>query len=369
MRIVVTGATGFIGRNLCLRLKEAGHEPLGVTRESTRQDILAQLARADAIVHLAGVNRAESSRVFEDGNAGFTESLCRWIAAESPKVPVIASSSIQAGNDTTYGQSKLTAEHHLAALQAETGQPVAICRLVNVFGKWSRPNYNSVVATFCHNIARDLPIHISDPMAKLHLVHVDDVIDDWLTFMISPRGGLTWLDAGAVYCTTLGELAVKIQSFRAIREHHTVGDVGTGLGRALYSTYVSFLPPDAFSYPLMVHGDERGRFVEMLRTQSSGQFSYFTAKPGVTRGGHYHHAKTEKFLVLQGKARFDFRNIDTDETHVIETSGDHPEVVDTVPGWLHDITNVGDIELIVMLWANELFDRDHPDTIQARVLS
>lgn len=368
MRVLITGAAGFIGRNLSVRLTEAGHDVLPFTRSSDESSLATVLSGADAVVHLAGVNRADDPAAFRAGNETLTARLCALLATHNPKALVIAASSLQAGRPSPYGQTKLAAEKHLEALQARTGQPVAICRLVNVFGKWSRPNYNSAVATFCHNMARDLPIRIDNPDAEVRLVHVDDVIDDWMAWLETPPAGLSRPEAGVEYRITVGQLAEKIRSYRAIRQSHTVGAVGVGLDRALYATYVSFLPPEQFSYPLVQHSDHRGRFVEMLRTEGSGQFSFFTAGPGVTRGGHYHHAKTEKFLVLQGQARFGFRHIDSGQTHVIETRGDEPVVVDTVPGWSHDITNIGQEELIVMLWANELFDRERPDTIQARVL-
>lgn len=363
MRVLITGANGFIGRNLALRLAEVGHEVLPVTRDTGAERLGTLCAQADAVVHLAGVNRADDAAAFQEGNDAFTERLCRTLRALRRAVPIIASSSVQAGRDTPYGQSKLAAEGHLQALQRALAAPVAIYRLVNVFGKWCRPEYNSAVATFCHHIARDLPITIHDPDAEVRLVHVDDVLGHWLEWLAEPPPGLSWPSVEPEYRITVGALAEQIRAFRAIRETHTVGAVGTGLTRALYATYISYLPPTDFSYPLVRHADPRGVFVEMLRTESSGQFSFFTAGPGVTRGGHYHHAKTEKFLVLKGRARFGFRDLHTGATLVIETTGEEPMVVETVPGWAHDITNISDDELIVMLWANEIFDRARPDTI------
>lgn len=363
MKVLVTGVNGFIGSNLDLRLRELAHEVLPITRHTDEADQRAMIAQADAVVHLAGANRPETDAEFTEMNDRFTAHLCAHLIARGQPIPVIASSTIQIESNTPYGRSKLAAEDHLRTMGAATGAPVSICRLVNVFGKWGRAEYNSVVITFCHHIARDLPIHLDNPDAKLRLVHVDDVIDGWLAWLGAPPAGVRITDAQPEYNITLGELAERIRSYRAVRDTNTVTDTGTGLGRALYATYISYLPKDAFAYPVTRHGDHRGVFAEMLRTERSGQFSFFTAGVGITRGGHYHHTKTEKFLVLKGQAVFRFKNVLTGETHKIETCGDDSLVVETVPGWSHDITNIGEDELICMLWANETFDRERPDTI------
>jgi UDP-2-acetamido-2,6-beta-L-arabino-hexul-4-ose reductase len=269
--------------------------------------------------------------------------------------------------DNPYGQSKRGAEQALEELVSETGNPVVIYRLPNVFGKWCKPNYNSVVATFCYNITHKLPIQINDPSTQLHLVYVDDVVSEFLRALESMEERLRWGEVMPVYSIALGELATQIQNFNNCRSTLITERVGSGLVRALYATYVSYLPPSEFSYDLPRYEDERGVFSEMLKTPDCGQFSFFTAHPGITRGGHYHHSKTEKFLVIKGLARFGFRNVVTNETYEIFTSGDVSQVVETVPGWTHDITNVGEDELVVMLWANEIFDRAHPDTIPCEV--
>jgi UDP-2-acetamido-2,6-beta-L-arabino-hexul-4-ose reductase len=362
MQVLITGAGGFIGRNLSLRLTEAGHAVLPATRKTTDAELADMVVRANAVVHLAGANRPKCDTEFIEINDQYTARLCAALRNRSP-IPVIAASTIQIDRDTLYGQTKRAGEAHLLALAKDTSAPVNICRLVNVFGKWCRPNYNSVVANFCHNIARDLPIKIDSPTAEVRLVHVDDVINGWLAWLGQPGRGAQVTTISPEYRITLQELADRLRGYRAVRQSHIVGDTGTGLGRALYSTYVSYLPVEAFSYPITRHGDVRGVFAEMLRTEHSGQFSFFTAGPGVRRGGHYHHAKTEKFLVLKGHARFRFLNIDTGESHMIDTTGEESLIVETVPGWSHDITNVGDDELICMLWANELFDREKPDTV------
>jgi UDP-2-acetamido-2,6-beta-L-arabino-hexul-4-ose reductase len=289
------------------------------------------------------------------------------LAATGRAVPIAFASSIQAERDNPYGLSKRQGEAHLAAYGKRSGAPVALYRLANVFGKWSRPNYNSAVATFCHNIARGLPIRIDDPTATVRLVYVDDLVAEFLRFLIDPGQGVRLAEAGPVYTTTVGELARQIEAFKDVRTTLVSERVGTGLVRALYATYVSFLPPHAFSYGVPKHGDTRGVFVEMLKTPDCGQFSYFTAHPGITRGGHYHHTKTEKFLVIKGRARYRFRHLMTDEAFEVESHGDEPLIVETIPGWAHDITNIGEEELVVMLWANEIFDRQNPDTVTARV--
>jgi len=368
MRVLITGSTGFIGRNLVVRLGELeGYEVIGFDKEDSPGDLEEKVGQADAVVHLAGVNRPTEVREFAEGNADLTVRLCELIGETGRTIPLIISSSIQAELANPYGESKRAAEVAAEALAGRTGNPVAIYRLPNVFGKWCRPNYNSVVATFCHNIANDLPVQINDPAVRLSLVYVDDVVGEFIDMLGRMAPGLQQGHVDPVYSIGLGELAEQIEAFRNCRTSLVSERVGTGLVRALYATYVSYLPPDRFAYDLPRHGDERGVFVEMLKTQDSGQFSFFTAHPGITRGGHYHHTKTEKFLVIKGSARFGFRHVVTGEHHEVFTSGDQPQVVETVPGWTHDITNVGQDEMVVMLWANEIFDRERPDTISSKV--
>jgi len=367
MRVLVTGANGFIGKNLIVHLQENGIEAVPFTRDMTQHDLAAALDGVDFVFHLAGVNRPKDTAEFAEGNTGLTEQLCDLIRASGRQIPVLYTSSIQAKADNPYGVSKLAAEEALVALERDTGSPVYLYRLPNVFGKWSRPNYNSAVATFCHNIANDLAIQINDPTAPVRLVYVDDVIKDFLRLLDDRRAGVVRPEVSPVYTITVGELADQIRAFKASRVSMVTEAVGTGLTRALYSTYLSFLRPEQFFYTVPVHADPRGRLVEMLKTKDSGQFSFFTAHPGITRGGHYHHTKSEKFLVIQGKARFGFRHIVTGDTYELFTDGEKPEVVETVPGWSHDITNVGSNEMIVMLWANEVFDRQNPDTITYKV--
>lgn len=368
MKVLVTGADGFIGQNLRVALGEReGFEVLPITRASSAHDLRVSAAEADAVIHLAGVNRPQDPAEFFAGNADFTATLCDALASAGRAIPVAFASSIQAQRDNPYGASKRQAEAHLAAYGERTGAPVALYRLANVFGKWSRPNYNSAVATFCHNIARGLPVRIDNPDALVQLVYVDDVVAEFLQFLAEPGRGVRQAEAGPVHAITVGDLARQIEAFKNVRSTLVTERVGTGLVRALYATYVSFLPPQAFSYSVPKYADARGVFVEMLKTPDCGQFSFFTAHPGVTRGGHYHHTKTEKFLVIKGRARYRFRHLLTDETFEVISRGDEPLVVETIPGWAHDITNIGEDELVVMLWANEIFDRQKPDTVASRV--
>lgn len=363
MNVLVTGANGFIGKNLQMHLQEkGGFEVVPFTRKHTKKDLPSLLEGVDWIVHLAGINRPQDPFEFTRGNAELTQILCDAVQASGRNIPVIYSSSIQAEQDNDYGTSKREAEEALLVLHEKTGNPVYIYRLPNVFGKWARPNYNSAVATFCHNIARDYPVKINNPEALINLVYVDDVVASFLALLGGKTVAGPYVDVESFYQITVGELVSQLKRFKATRDNLITEPVGAGLVRALYSTYVSYLPPERFAYTVPQHGDERGVFVEMLKTPDSGQFSFFTAHPGITRGGHYHHSKTEKFLVIKGKACFRFRHMLTGEFYELFTEGTIPEIVETVPGWTHDITNVGEDELVCMLWANEIFDRDNPDT-------
>jgi UDP-2-acetamido-2,6-beta-L-arabino-hexul-4-ose reductase len=368
VRIVVTGADGFVGRNLQVRLREAGHgDVVAVTRATGDEDAAAAFAGAEAIFHLAGANRPETVEEFAAVNRDYTARLIAAVEAGGKRPLLIYSSTIKADDPGPYGESKRAAELLLTGLGERGGATVVIQRLPNLFGKWARPNYNSAVATFCHNVARGVPIQVNDPAAPLQLLYIDDLIDQWLALLADPPGASGVIAPTDVYETTVGAVADTIRGFAQDREAALIADVGIGLTRALYATYVAALPEDAFAYPLVAHTDPRGSFSEMLKTRSSGQFSYFTAHPGVTRGGHYHHTKTEKFLIVHGEALFRFRHILTGATHEVRTSGAQPTVVETIPGWAHDVTNVGQTEMVSMLWANEIFDRARPDTIAAEV--
>ena len=371
-RILVTGANGFIGKNLVVRLHELANTTV---RTFVRGDDMARfpqiVAQVDAVIHLAGENRPAYEDSFSKVNAGLTSALCDAIEQEfattGRRVPLVLASSTQAERDNCYGRSKLAAEKAVHALAEATGNPCVVFRLPGVFGKWCRPNYNSVVATFCYNLARNLPIQINNPDTSVNLVYVDDVVNALLNALEVPLLGYAQAVVEPEFTITLGELAVRIKAFAQCRLTLISERVGTGLVRALYATYMSYLPNENFSYELQRYADPRGVFVEMIKTPDCGQFSYFTVYPGITRGGHYHHTKTEKFLVIKGEALFRFRHLLTDEFVELRTSGTTPEVVDTIPGWTHDITNVGNDEMVVILWANENFDREKPDTVARKV--
>jgi UDP-2-acetamido-2,6-beta-L-arabino-hexul-4-ose reductase len=363
MKVLITGANGFVGQNLIAHLGErADVEVIRFTRDDSPSSLPGLVAQVDFIFHLAGVNRPEDPLEFHAGNTDLTRLLCAAISSSGRQIPVLYTSSSQAELDNAYGNSKRGAEQVLLDLRSAHGSAVHLFRLPNVFGKWARPNYNSAVATFCNNIVRDLPIQISNPQACINLVYIDDVIAHFIAIMDGKLTGEPFASVTPQYSITVGELAAQLTAFRDSRKSMIVEPVGTGLVRALYSTYLSYLPPERFTYEVTKYSDPRGVFVEMLKTRDSGQFSYFTAHPGITRGGHYHHSKTEKFLVIKGTACFRFRHVISGEFYELHTSGDKPEIVETVPGWTHDITNSGTEEMIVMLWANEIFDREAPDT-------
>lgn len=373
MRAVVTGSRGFVGANLCVHLRERGDvEVVEVHRGTPDGEFRSAMAAADVVFHLAGTNRPKDPAEFAAGNAGLTRSVVDALRSAGRAVPVVLSSSTQAAADNPYGRSKREAEDAVLGYGMESGAPCRVYRLTNVFGKWARPNYNSAVATFCHNTVHGLPITVNDPAAPLRLVYVDDVCREFLGALGCGDGRPVrredmFREAGPVHQTTVGEVAALVTAFGSSRQSCAVERVGTGLARALYATYLSYIPPERFAYDLVRHVDPRGEFAEVVRTADSGQFSYFTAHPGVTRGGHYHHTKNEKFLVLRGRARFRFRDVRSGAEHALEVSGEAPRVVETVPGWAHDITNIGDGEMVVMLWANEAFDRAAPDTVAARL--
>jgi len=363
MKVLITGSNGFVGKNLIAHLRERKDvEVVCFTRDDDVAQLLPLMATVDFVFHLAGVNRPETVAEFKVGNTDLTLALCDAIKASGKTTPVLYTSSSQATSDNPYGSSKLAAEQALLELERSIGAPVHLFRLPNVFGKWARPNYNSAVATFCHNIARGLPIQINDPLARVNLVYIDDVIARFVSVMDGELSAKPFVEVSPIYDITVGELANQLNAFRNSRNTLISEPVGTGLVRALYSTYVSYLPVESFTYDVPKYSDPRGVFVEMLKTGDSGQFSYFTAHPGVTRGGHYHHTKTEKFLVIKGTACFRFRHIVSGDFYELLTTGETPRIVETVPGWTHDITNVGEEEMIVMLWANEIFDRERPDT-------
>lgn len=366
-KVLVTGADGFIGRNLTLRLSELGHRPIPIVRTSDAQALQDGVAQADIVVHLAGANRPVNPDEFMAVNRGACETLIDALEKAGRRLPVILTSSVRADDPSDYGRSKLSGEEVIRAYGDSADVPVHIFRLPNVFGKWCRPYYNSAVATFCHRIARDIPIEIHDPDAPLTLVYIDDVVAAFVA-IIENGAAAGFHTVEPTYESSVGAVAETLNGFAHTRETGRIDRVGVGLKRALYATYVAAIPPDRFSYAVTMHRDARGSFAEMLKTLDSGQFSVFTALPGVTRGGHYHHTKTEKFLIVHGRARFRFRHMVSGERYELETDSDDFRIVETVPGWAHDVTNIGDELMISLLWANEAFDPAHPDTIAVQGL-
>lgn len=369
-KVLVTGANGFLAKNLIVHLERINSfEVLKHYKEDSINLLSSKANQADFVFHLAGVNRPENIADFKCVNVGLTETLCQSLITSGKSTPIFFSSSTQAGNDNEYGLSKCLAEKVIDNYSAETGSKSYIYRLPNLFGKWCKPNYNSVVATFCHNITRDIDIVINDKESILSLLYIDDVVEICLNLLSDrPKDIVNNNLDLLVHNITLGELAAKLYKYKNGRESLLTEKVGSGFERKLYSTYISYLPVEKFNYYLPVHKDTRGSFVEMLKTRDSGQFSFFTAPAGVTRGGHYHHTKTEKFLVLKGNAKFRFKNIITNEYYELCVDANVSQVVETIPGWSHDITNIGQDELIVMLWANEVFDKNNPDTFSEPLL-
>jgi UDP-2-acetamido-2,6-beta-L-arabino-hexul-4-ose reductase len=369
MKVLVTGANGFIGQNLVVRLKEEKIEYTTFLRGDSLEDLETKVKCCNFIVHLAGTNRPKNESEFIEGNTDLTNKIADILQNQQLKTPVIYSSSVQVELENSYGLSKKLAEDALSILSVNNDNLVYIYRLPNVFGKWCKPNYNSAVATFCYNTINDLPIQIHNSEALIDLVYIDDVVNEFIYVIrnYEQKKVVDTTEVHPVHQITVGNLVKQLVLFKESKSSAVIERVGTDLTRALYSTYISYFKPTEFSYLLKKHEDPRGVFVEMLKTKDSGQFSFFSAHPGITRGGHYHHSKNEKFLVVKGKAKFGFRHIVTDEYYELLTSGAEPQVVETVPGWSHDITNVGEDEMFVMLWANEIFDSVNPDTIYHKV--
>lgn len=364
--ILITGSRGFLGRNLCTYLVQQSEEQLC---EFDAEDGWGKLAEyvgeADVIFHLAGVNRPERPEDLESGNAGFTQTLVDLIRRSGRRPHVIMSSSIQAALDNPYGRSKRHAEEILEEFARQTGTPVSIFRLKNIFGKWCRPNYNSVVATFCHNTANDLPIEISDPERPLELVYVDDVVDAFIHEMENrPPRDTVFVEPDPIpsYTITLGDLAGRIQFFRQMQETLQIPDFSIPFNRQLYATYLSYVPPERWQYGPEIKSDQRGNLAELLKSPRFGQIFVSRTRPGVTRGNHYHHTKTEKFIVISGEALICFRQIHSHEIIEHPVRGEDYRIVDIPPGYTHSITNTGQTELVTLFWASEPFDPDHPDT-------
>ncbi len=372
MNILITGARGFMGKNLRSALTGRcgdAHRLMLLDMPHTEEELLAAAAEADFVFHLAGVNRPTDPADFQKGNADFTRQLLTLLKERGKRPPVLLSSSIQAALENPYGQSKLSAEQAVADYGRETGSAVYLYRLPNVFGKWSRPNYNSAVATFCHNVARGLPITVNDPSVTLRLVYIDDVVEEFLRAMEGqPHREGEWCTVQPVHEVNLGHMAELIQSFPGLRDSLTAPDQSDPLVKKLYATYLSFLPPEDFSRPTVTHADQRGSFTELLHMGSRGQVSLNISKPHITKGDHWHQTKHEKFIVLQGEGVIRFRKVGDSTVIAYKVSGENLTVVDIPTGYTHSIENTGDTDMLTLMWANEVFDPAHPDTLRLPVL-
>jgi UDP-2-acetamido-2,6-beta-L-arabino-hexul-4-ose reductase len=368
-RVLVTGAAGFIGRSLVPVLEaRPGLEVTGVDVDSPPADWDRALAGCDAVIHLAGVNRPASEADFETGNVGALTGLLDGLERLGRRPLVVLASSAQAALDNPYGRSKKRAEEALLRFAERTGAPVRFFRLPGVFGKWGRPDYNSVVATFCHRIARDLPIEISDPTREIEIVHLDDVTAAMAALLAAPAApAAPRVDAGPVFRITLGRLAEMLRAFRAVRTTLVMPDLSDPLTLRLFSTYQSYLPPDGLAYDLVRHDDARGSLAEIFKSAGFGQVFVSRTRPGIVRGNHAHDRKTEKFVVLEGDAVIRFRHLGSGETVEVPVQGRDFRVVDIPPGWAHSIENAGPAEMIVLFWSSELFDPARPDTLPAEV--
>jgi UDP-2-acetamido-2,6-beta-L-arabino-hexul-4-ose reductase len=364
MKILITGARGFVGKNLIAELRNQGFQDLLEYDIDTDPALLdAYAASCDFVFHLAGVNRPKDQSEFMTGNFGFTSLLLDALKKHQNKAPVLITSSTQAGKENPYGQSKKAGEDLIFQYGKDYAVVVFVYRLPNVFGKWCRPNYNSAVATFCHNIANRLPIQVNDPNVVMNLVYVDDVVASFIEKLknIKPDTEV-YSSVNPVHTIKLGEIVDLINSFKTSRETLQVPDMGDAFTKKLYSTYLSYLPEDQFSYLLKMNIDNRGSFTEFLKSPERGQVSINISKPGITKGNHWHHTKNEKFLVVSGKGVIRFRKIDSTEVIEYFVSGDKLEVVDIPVGYTHNIENLDEADMVTVMWVNEVFDKEKPDT-------
>ncbi len=369
MKILVTGAEGFLGRNLIQRLERIdGATVYKYDIGSSPEELSEYTKDCDAVFHLAGINRPERTEEFMEGNFAFTGKVIDALEAAGNTAKFIVSSSIQAELDNPYGASKKAGEEAVSVHAAKTGAKSVIYRFPNIFGKWCRPNYNSVVATFCNNIARGLPIKVNDPETLLHLAYIDDVVEELLLCLEDKehvRDGYGYVPC--VYDVKLGRIPELLYSFAESRQNLSLPDFTDGFQKKLYSTYLSYIPEDDFLYPLMMHEDARGSFTEFLKTADRGQVSVNISHPGIVKGNHWHNTKNEKFLVVKGKGLIKLRRVGSDKVVEYHVSGDKLEVVDIPCGYTHSIANVGDDDMATVMWVNEVFDPANGDTYYEEV--
>ncbi len=371
MKILVTGANGFVGKNLCAELRVRGFTKIYEYDIDTNPDLLELwCSDCEFVFHLAGVNRSQNPDDFMDGNFGFTSTLLETLIRYDNKAPVLITSSIQAEQGNPYGISKKAGEDLIFSYGRSQGVRTYVFRLANLFGKWSRPNYNSVVATFCYNISRDIPIQISDPDTIVSFVYIDDVVRTFADLLEdqSRRTNGDYYSVTPIHDVSLGRLAELLEMFADSRSNLVVPKLNDPFVKALYSTYLSYLPEDQFAYDLKTHADARGSFTEFLRMPYCGQVSINVSKPGITKGDHWHHTKVEKFLVVSGEAVLRFRKLGADEVIEYRVSADQLRTVDIPVGYTHSIENVGDTDLVTVIWANETFDPEHADTYSSPVI-
>lgn len=370
MKVLVTGSSGFIGKNLCsdLLLRD-DVEILTFGHDQSVDELSGLVLSADFVFHLAGVNRPKDESEFTSENTGLTEKIVSILRSENKKTPLLITSSTQAELGNPYGKSKLAAEQAVFEWHNESEAPVYVYRLPGVFGKWCRPNYNSVVATFCHNIANDLPITITDPSHAITLAYIDDVVETFTSLLDQPSADYSNIQQIArTFHVTLKELSDRIHVLHDIRANLVIPDLSDPLNKFLYATYVSYLPTTDFAYSLTKNSDDRGYLAEFIKSHQFGQIFVSSTKPGISRGDHWHQTKIEKFFVVSGEAEITFRNkIDSQDIIRYKVSGDEMKVVDIPTGYVHAITNIGTVDLITIFWANEVLDKSHPDTHYEKV--
>ena len=364
MKILVTGAKGFVGKNLIAELRNQGFNDIYEYDIDTVPELLDDYTKDCSFVfHLAGVNRPKDTAEFMHGNFGFTNLLLNSLSKHKNNAPILVSSSIQAELNNPYGESKKAGEELIFEYGKTNNIPVYVYRLPNVFGKWCKPNYNSAVATFCNNITNELPIQINDPKVGMKLVYIDDVV---ALFIEKLKNGTTnnqpYESVSPVHEIELGAIVELLNGFKQSRENLQIPDMSDAFTKKLYSTYLSYLPEDKFSYFLKTNIDNRGSFTEFLKTKERGQVSINISKPGITKGNHWHHTKNEKFLVVSGKGVIRFRKIDSTEIIEYQVSGDKLEVVDIPVGYTHNIENLGESDMVTVMWVNEIYDNEKPDT-------